>query len=424
MSYTIKKHKIWIALLLVGVSTLLGVSIILFPPLVAAQEPLGYEAGPPEPLDREALAPFDAYASALRAQRIAPFDIQVVKNPYPSVTQVNSGSIVTFRVTITNKSLVNPAIGVMFQDDFPEQMTQVKYQINATNVISNNQAKPVWLFLDPIPPNSRVVMTITSRLVSQFTVDIVNKAKVWTFTSGVDPNLANNEWDVPIKLIGSNPGAVGGPVYLPLLFKNPQPIILLAYHENFNDEDDAWQEFTTSTCSTENRDDRFWVTVEASENSCLPPAQNEDKPEEPYRTYGEFEVTAYFSEGDGNVSYGIFINGEGGDNYYLFRIWPNDSCSDGGRWQLIRREDGNNTTLLDGSCSSLIREDDGVNTLRIAHSQDRKLTVYVNGSVLSSYTDNSGDHLTGEATGVYVRSDDEEVLVKFDDFKVYRYTIN
>lgn len=418
MSYTIKKQKIWVALLFAGLSTLFGVSIMLFPSLVAAQEPYGYEAGPPEPLDREALAPFDAYASALRAQRIAPFDIQVVKNP--SATTVDSGDFITFRVTVTNKSLVNPAIGVMFQDDFPEQMTQVKYQINATNVISNNQTRPVWLFLDPIPPNSRIVMIITGRMVSTFDTNVVNKAKVWTFTSGVDPNLNNNEWDVPITINGSSPGTVGGPVYLPLLFKNPQPTTILAYHENFNDEDEAWDEFTTSTCETENRDDRYWVTVSETENSCLPPASNDDKPDEPFRTYGEFEVSAYLSEGDGDISYGIFINGEGGDNYYLFRIWPNDSCSNGGRWQLIRREDGDSQTLLDGSCSSLIRDEDGVNTLRIAH-QDRKLTVYVNGSILSSIFDNSDEHLTGEATGVYVRSDDEEILVKFDDFKVYRY---
>jgi hypothetical protein len=135
-------------------------------------------------------------------------------------------------------------------------------------------------------------------------------------------------------------------------------------------------------------------------------------------------VAAYHSDGQSNAAYGIFINGEGGDNYYLFRIWPNDDCSDGGRWQLIRREDGSNTTLLNGSCSSLIKEGIGsgaTNVLRISHSTDRKLSVYVNGQLLSSIIDTSADHLTGEATGVYVLSDDREVIMKFDDFKVYRH---
>jgi hypothetical protein len=47
--------------------------------------------------------------------------------------------------------------------------------------------------------------------------------------------------------------------------------------------------------------------------------------------------------------------------------------------------------------------------------------VYVNGQLLSSIIDTSADHLTGEATGVYVLSDDREVIMKFDDFKVYRH---
>ena len=55
---------------------------------------------------------------------------------------------------------------------------------------------------------------------------------------------------------------------------------------------------------------------------------------------------AYHSEdltgsgGRSNAAYGLFINGKGGDYYYLFRIWPNNSCSKGGDWELIRQDDG------------------------------------------------------------------------------------
>jgi hypothetical protein len=138
-------------------------------------------------------------------------------------------------------------------------------------------------------------------------------------------------------------------------------------------------------------------------------------------------VTAYHSEdlsggGDrSNAAYGLFINGQGGDNYYLFRIWPNNGCATGGDWQLIRRRNGNNSTLRSDSCASAINRDGGTNILKIAHRSDRTLSVYVNDTLLSSYPESSSNHLTGEATGVYVRSADEDVRIKFDDFKVYRF---
>jgi hypothetical protein len=131
-------------------------------------------------------------------------------------------------------------------------------------------------------------------------------------------------------------------------------------------------------------------------------------------------VKAYHSGDLSNAAYGIFINGEGGNNYYLFRIWPNDDCSTGGDWQLIRREDGKNNTIRRGYCEPAIKQGGNLNILKIGHKSNGTLTLYVNNEEIGSYVD-SNDLDDGKATGVYVRSDDEDVRIKFDDFKVYKF---
>jgi hypothetical protein len=199
---------------------------------------------------------------------------------------------------------------------------------------------------------------------------------------------------------------------------------VLAYHEPF--KSDEWIEFDVNGCRAENTSGQYWITLDSDsdDNECLPPARNESKPERPFRTYGEFEVTAYDSgEEQSNASYGIFINGRGANNYYLFRIWPNNSCSSGGNWELIRNYDGDEDTLRSGSCESAIRRGYGggnTNVLKIRHSSDRVLKVYINGKEVGSYLDNSSRHLDDEATGVYARRDNRRIRIKFDDFKVYR----
>jgi uncharacterized repeat protein (TIGR01451 family) len=342
-----------------------------------------------------------------------------------NVTTVDSGDQVTFTVTITNQG-PDEALGVFFYDEFPAEMTNVNYSFSASaGAVHNEVVDPkdyLWLLGSPIPKGSTVIVTITGKLVSARNVTVTNVAKTYAYG---DPTTIYQS-ATQVGILGYAPDAPL-PIYLPMIFKAPPPPpIVLAYHEDFN-SGNPWLEFSSNGCKTDNRDDRYWVDLDQTNRTCFPPAKNEDKPEKPYRTYGEFEVTAYHSEdltGDGaksNAAYGIFINGEGGDNYYLFRIWPNNGCSNGGDWQLIRRKSGNSNTILQGSCHTAIKRGGETNLLRVAHSSDRKLTAYVNGAELGSYTDSPGDHRTGTATGVYVRSADEDVRIKFDDFKVYKY---
>ena len=370
-----------------------------YPPAAAAQEP-----DPPVSLET-----LEAFGLTLPPIQVAsgPFDLGVTKTALS--TSVESGDLITFTIRITNS--LNPAEYVFFYDDIPAQMENVTYDFSRP-AISDGLVIPTWLFTEPIGTDETVYITITGILTSASDVTVVNTAFVTGFVVADEQYVGNNRAADDVDIVGYSPIQY---FYLPIISKFPLPATILVYHEDFN-SGEPWAEFDSNGCKTETRDGRFWVDVDREDRTCLPPA-NDDS----YRTYGEFEVLAYHSEGLSNAAYGIFINGQGGDNYYLFRIWPNNGCGSGGDWQLIRRRNGSNSTLDFGDCEPAINRGSASNILKIAHESDRTLSVYVNDTLLSSYPENSSDHLTGEATGVYVRSDDEDVRIKFDDFKVYRF---
>jgi hypothetical protein len=115
------------------------------------------------------------------------------------------------------------------------------------------------------------------------------------------------------------------------------------------------------------------------------------------------------------------MNGTGGDNYYLFRIKPDDNCG----WRLIRRRNGSNTTLGSGSCSgSGINTGTGWNTFAIRHDRDGLISVFVNDQANNNenplFTINDANRLTGRGVGLYVEADDsEDITARFDNFQVW-----
>lgn len=372
--------------------------ISTYPPPAAAQEP-------DPPISLETL---EAFGLTLPPIQVAsgPFDLDITKKALS--TSVESGDRITFTITITNRE--NPVEYVFFYDDIPTQMQDVAYDFSRS-AISDGLVIPTWLFPE-IGSDETVYITITGILTSAPDITVTNIARVNAWNATEETNTKNNTGEAAVRITGYNPLRY---FYLPIIFKFPPPPTVLVYYEDFN-SGEPWAEFDSDGCKTETRDGRFWVDVDRQDRSCLPPA-NDDS----YRTYGEFEVVAYHSEGLSDAAYGIFINGQGGNNYYLFRIWPNNGCSSGGDWELIRRRNGNNNTILSGDCASAINRGGSQNTLKIAHKSDRTLSVYVNDTLLDTYPESSSNHLTGEATGVYVRSGDEDVRIKFDDFKVYRF---
>jgi len=211
-----------------------------------------------------------------------------------------------------------------------------------------------------------------------------------------------------------------GQIYFPIVYKNPTPTpppIVEFYSEDFNDGS-SWPTGKWNDCDPSHSSGQYWVEL-TDDSSCWPPADSDAN-----RAYGEFQVDAYQS-GDsgkrGNAAYGLFINGAGGDYNYLFRIWPNNSCSSGGDWELLRTHGGSTSTVAQGDCNTAIKRgygSDYTNTLKITH-KGNVISVYVNGTLLRSYTDSAP--LTGTATGIYLKSTDTPILIKYDNFKVYRY---
>ena len=408
--------------ILVGLSALTGGQMEL--PVASAQEPVVTPA--PIRLSDEAYEFFRQQVDGELQAAAVSYNVGISKVANPS--EVVSGQPGSFKVSIVNNGGTS-ARYILFQDEIPFEMTQVSYTFSKGNPVKyTDGGVTTWMF-DTIAAGDTIEVTVSGRFDTSFRFrTVLNIAKIMPLLAVGDSSQLKAA-QASITVI--NPAGAGLTIYLPFVRRDPTPTptptppVTLAYHETFNDEDDAWDEFGSSGDDwyTENRDDQYWVRVE-NDKLALPPAKNESRPERPYRRYGEFEVTGYHSEGESNASLGIFFNGAGARNYYYFRIYPNNSCSSGGDWQLVRRRDDNETTLKSGSCSPTIRRGYAFasrNTIRAAHNANRLLSVYINGTLVGTYQESSSQELTGEATGIYVRASSVDMLAKFDDFKVYKY---
>ena len=255
-----------------------------------------------------------------------------------SAISITAGDKITYTVVITNTG-PDTANSVIFYDNYPSQMQDVVYDFSRpatiTNLIPN--PKPTYILTDVLPVDETLVVTISGILTSSVDITVTNIA---TVTSLVPEISESASVDVVITGTGQSFDPTAGRIiYVPLAYK-PQPIIL-AYQETF-DSGEPWIEGTiASGCQARHRSGQYWVEIDRSNRTCLPPAANTNKPSSPYVPYGEFEVAVYHSEGRSEAWLGLFTNGRGGDNYYLFRIQPNEgSCSFGGDWELLRRRRG------------------------------------------------------------------------------------
>jgi uncharacterized repeat protein (TIGR01451 family) len=382
-------------------------------PLASAQEP----PDDPQPsllVNEETLAAFGLSAEdLLQVSTSLIADLKITK--YTNVFSVTSGTPVTFTISITNYG-PNLASGAIFKDEFPPEMRNVEY-IFSTEAISNNESIPSWLFTDPIPVNSTVVVTITGVLTSASNVTVKNTATITFFNPTAELAPGDNRSEVSINITGYNPSQPGSSkvYYLPIIFKSP-PVVVV-YSDNFSNSGSGWYKGYSDDdhCYSYYESGRYRINLDKSSRSCWRPA-----PAAANRVYGSFQVDAYHSEGNSNASFGIYSNGQGGNVYYLFRIWPNNSCSSGGGWELLRN--GSRKLGNSGACHSAIHQGYGyasgaTNTLKITHTKDGKISVYANGTLLGTYPDSA--QLTGNGTGVYAYSSNVNIVIKFDNFKVF-----
>jgi hypothetical protein len=211
--------------------------------------------------------------------------------------------------------------------------------------------------------------------------------------------------------------------YLPIIFRNPQP----SFWDDFSDEDSGWPKGTDTACTSDYEGGRYQLNVK-SDKECFRFAP----PDEAERVFGTFEVSVYHSEGESsNAWFGLYFNGKGGNEQYIFRIRPNVStstCSSGGQWELRRRWSDNGDLeddLLRRACESTLKRGYGsekINTIRAKHTNTEHIILFINNKVVLTLDENtvSGPELKGKGTGVYVSAPgDKSIVVKFDDFKVY-----
>jgi hypothetical protein len=203
--------------------------------------------------------------------------------------------------------------------------------------------------------------------------------------------------------------------YLPIIpkFPTPTPNPVL-YFEDFADDDDQerWSAFETSDCEVEYNGGRYHVRVKDDDDDndvCFGPA-----PEDAEHKLGQFEVKARRRTGSEEFRYGIYINGAGGDEYYLFEIdYDQDDCN----WYLTRHDE-DDEELDSAGCNSTSNGPNTFNTLRIRHASNGRLSIFLNDEKLLDHTDSP--QLNGEGTGVYVRemTTQDDVTIEFDDFTV------
>lgn len=389
-------------------STLLLLLVMLLssylqPSTVSAQEPDEEESLPS--LTSEILGSFGLSPQAIPAAS-DPFDLKITQTADKS--KVSSGDSISFLISITNEGA--PISPTLFYDNFPPEMKNVTYKFSSgSGFVSNGQTKPWWLSYEPIGNGETVTVTVTGNLVSAPDVTVQNTAliTVTPFHAPEEETPGDNISTVDVQIEGYNPTKL---FYLPLIFKSP-PIVIV-YSDDFSNDDSGWYEGYSDgdDCYSKYEGGRYWLDL-VDNHSCFRPA-----PAAANRTYGSFEVSAYHSEGASNASYGVYSNGAGGDTYYLFKIFPNNGCGTGGDWELYRKS----TRVRHGDCEPAINRGLGSgaeNRLKIKHTSDGKITVFVNDKELGTYND--GSQLTGSGTGVYASSSNQDIVIKYTQFTVY-----
>lgn len=358
------------------------------PPFSVSQETLDAFGLSPE--DLEPLKTFD-----LETTILAPADN----------TAVSDGDTLEIVIQIKNNGPTNPATNILFTNSFLPSLENEGYDFSVT-AYSDGEADPTFLLPGPLNVNDTAIITLTGEVQAECDTMAINTAQAYPFDSRADTSTGNNTATINLNVAGQYRCA-----YLPLVMRQPTPTPKpIVYSDDFSDEDSGWPQFNASSCDGEYSGDEYRVEVESNED-CYVPA-----PSDAQRTYGSFEVEARATNGDGSYAYGIYVNGKDGDNFYLFKIRPNDDCG----WDFVRIKGGDSDTVRDGGCSSIKKGND-TNVLRVAHTSDGKISLYINNidTPVGTYTDSS--QLTYNNNGIYVEADDDsDVVVKFDNFTVYR----
>lgn len=338
------------------------------------------------------------------------FNLEIIKTS--NVFSVTSGSRVTYTVTITNYG-PDPAQYFYFYDAVPPEFKYITstFSSNVT-ALSNNATDPAnlqWLVTSPLPVSHSMIVTVTGELTSARDALVVNTAIVTPFVAAADPDTSNNSDSQSVNVSGYS---IFFTYYFPLVQKFPTPTpIPILFQDFFNDDGSGWAEGDFGDCTAEYSDSEYRIVVD-EDNDCFLPA-----PKRAEFQYAKVEVSARRSGGNDEFGYGVYMNGQGGGEYYLFRVDANRNVCD---WRLIRRNGGNSSTRASGDCDSVFTGfgSQDRNKLAIKHVSNGRVEVYLNDTLLGGFTD--GSQLTGVGTGLFAQSDEgDNVTIRFDNFRVY-----
>ena len=203
-------------------------------------------------------------------------------------------------------------------------------------------------------------------------------------------------------------------IYLPIIDKSPTPTPPL-FFDDFSNPNSGWFIGPNGNCQFSYVNGRYKVELKAGNLECWGPG-----PSRSQFKYGLFETLA-FIESNTTAAYGFYLNGRGGNEYYLFIVRPNDSgcSSDRGKYEFYRTHSGNRSKKLEG-CSTAVKRGSGSgasNLLQVNHTNNGVLSIYVNGILLGTFTDS--DQLTGTGTGTYSSSGGLQNVVRYEYFAIY-----
>lgn len=328
-------------------------------------------------------------------------------NVTPASVNAAPNGNVAFTVSIKNNGS-SPVSNIFFESQFPNEFNVNNYVFSGGGDTATD-GQTTWFLQGPIAANGTVTVTVNG------TVDANSCNRSSAYVAQVYPLFEENNVKQDSSTLNVVNAQTCGDLYFPLLSKlptpTPQPIF---YSEDFSDDDHEWptgdfdvDDDDEDECSARLQSGQYEVTVEEDE-TCFFPA-----PREAEKRIGTFEVDFQY-DGDSDsdeFDAGIYINGEGGDEFYLFRVeYEEDDCE----YRLFREDD----SKANGGCDSPSNGYKQQNKLRITRDTSGNLTIFLNNTQLKTYKD--GSPYNGKGTGVYVRetSKDGEIVIKFDNFKI------
>ena len=321
----------------------------------------------------------------------------------PASISRSPGNSVSFTVDIKNNTAAMVS-HIVFRSQFPDEFKASSYQFTPD---IKRYGSGQTFFIPEIAAGSTLQIKVNGNVAA----DSCNGSSSYVAqVYGLSEDDENDKKQGSSTLIVN--GADGcGDLYMPLISKfptpTPQPIF---FEDNFSDNDNDWPTGDLGTggdCNARVENGKYEVKVEEDE-TCFFPA-----PEDAEKRNGTFEVE-FRRDGDSDsdeFDVGIYINGRGGDEFYLFRVeYEENDCE----YKLFREDD----RKADGSCDSASNGYRETNKLKITRDNGGNITIFLNDRQLRTWRD--GSPYSGRGIGFYVRetSKDDKIIIDFDNFRI------